>query len=89
MLLGYNEPNMKDQVNCSPQETAKYYKELNDRYPDKIMISPATGHADTEWFDEFYAECKILGCRIDMLATHLYSGSPQERIEKLRKYSKR
>ena len=89
MLLGYNEPNRPDQVNCPPKETARYYKELNERYPDKIMISPATGGADTDWFDEFYEECLIIGCRIDYLATHLYSGSPQERIEQLKAYSER
>ena len=53
------------------------------------MISPATGGADTKWFDEFYKECKELGCRIDYLATHLYKGSPQERIKQLQNYSER
>ena len=53
------------------------------------MVSPATGHVDTEWFDVFWAECQKLGCRIDYLATHLYRGTPDERIEKLKKYSER
>ena len=33
------------------------------RYPDRTLVSPATGHMDTEWFDEFWAECELLGCR--------------------------
>ena len=45
------------------------------------MVSPATGHVDTEWFDVFWAECQKLGCRIDYLATHLYRGTPDERID--------
>ena len=53
------------------------------------MVSPATGSADTVWFDEFWAECKRLGCRIDYLATHLYKGSPDARIKKLKAYSER
>ena len=32
-------------------------------YPDRTLVSPATGHADTEWFDEFWLQCQILGCR--------------------------
>ena len=35
LLLGYNEPNRPDQVNCPPKETARYYKELNERYPER------------------------------------------------------
>ena len=53
-------------------------------------MSPATGHADTEWFDEFWLQCEILGCRynmyiqyvsldtdyrIDYLATHWYKST--------------
>ena len=53
------------------------------------MVSPATGHADTEWFDEFWEECLRLECRIDYLATHLYTGTVDERMDKLHKYSQR
>ena len=89
MLLGINEPNMQDQGLCPARLAAKYFKDLNERYPNKIMISPATAHVDTEWFDEFWDECQKLECRIDYLATHQYSGSPLQRIEELQKYSER
>ena len=41
------------------------------RYPDRILVSPATGHADTEWFDQFWAECELLGCRFDYVTIYL------------------
>ena len=56
------------------------------RYPDRILVSPATGHADTEWFDLFWAECELLGCRFDYLATHFYDARSAEKtiqVEKL------
>ena len=53
------------------------------------MVSPATGHVDTEWFDEFWEECLILECRIDYIATHLYTGTIDERMKKLKDYSQR
>ena len=33
-----------------------------------------SGHADVEWFDEFMQHCDKLDCRIDYIATHLYTG---------------
>ena len=45
---------------------------FQERYPDKTLVAPATGNADTEWFDQFMVECELLGCRFDYLATHRY-----------------
>ena len=53
------------------------------------MVSPATGHVDTEWFDEFWEECLILECRIDYIATHQYKGTIDERMKELKDYSLR
>ena len=52
-------------------------------------MSPATGHMDTEWMDAFMEVCELIGCRIDYLATHQYTGTPQEIMEKLKAYSER
>ena len=46
-------------------------------------MSPATGHADTEWFDQFWAECALLGCRFDFLATHFYDARSAENTIKV------
>ena len=39
-----------------------------------IPIRIISGHADVEWFDEFMQHCDKLDCRIDYIATHLYTG---------------
>ena len=47
------------------------------------------GHADTEWFDPFWAKCQELGCRIDQLAVHMYNGEADLIMDTLEAYSKR
>lgn len=89
VILSFNEPNQPDQANMSPRIAAQEHKKLCDQHPDSIMVSPATGNADTEWFDEFWEECAKIDCRIDYLATHLYKGSVDQRMEKLKAYSQR
>jgi len=88
-FLGFNEPNQADQSDIPPEVAALEYKKLQDMYPDKVMISPATGHADVEWFDEFMQHCTNLDCRIDYIATHLYTGTVDERMQTLKEYSQR
>ena len=89
IFLAYNEPNRPDQANIAPKDCALEYRALMDLYPDKVIVSPATGNADTEWMDEFMAECDKLNCRIDYLATHLYKGTVDERMTILKEYSQR
>ena len=54
---------------------------------NQILVSPsAAGGGDEEWFERFFAECEILGCRIDYLATHDYHGETDlvmNRLEEL------
>ena len=74
-ILGFNEPNQPDHANMSPLEAALAWVEVQEKYPDRELVSPATGHVDTEWFDQFMAECELLGCRFDYLATHWYGNA--------------
>ena len=52
-----------------------------------VFVSPsAAGGGNEEWFERFFAECEILGCRIDYLATHDYHGETEvvmNRLEEL------
>ena len=48
------------------------YELLNTIFKKAYIIS--SGHADVEWFDEFMQHCTNLDCRIDYIATHLYTG---------------
>ena len=49
IVLGFNEPNQEDQSYLSPREAAEAWIDHQNLYPNKTLISPATGHADTEW----------------------------------------
>ena len=44
---------------------------LQRAYPNKKLVSPSPapgGHMDTfQWFDQFFAVCEQLGCRVDYL----------------------
>jgi len=88
-LLGYNEPNQPDQANIPPEKAAQEWIKLEKEHPDKVLIAPATGHADTEWFDAFWDHCQELGCRIDFLATHMYDGDADIVMSTLEEYSRR
>ena len=51
------------------------WMEIQARYEDRELVSPATAGVDTEWMDQFMVECELLGCRFDYLATHWYGNS--------------
>jgi len=83
IILGFNEPNHSDQSDIPPEEAAAAWMELQTLYPDKILVSPAPAGGNTNWFDPFFEECKILGCRIDYLATHDYDGNADHVMNRL------
>ena len=73
-IFGFNEPNHEGQSNLSPQKAAYAWIDLQEKYPEKILVSPSASPPNTEkWFDDFFSICSELGCRIDYLATHSYS----------------
>ena len=89
LVLGYNEPDQKEQSDIPPKVAAQAWKEMQDQYPDKVWVSPATAGIHTDWLDEFMAECEKLNCRVDYMSTHTYRGTPQERMSKLKDFSDR
>ena len=87
-ILGFNEPNHEKQSNLSPEEAAFAWIELQEKYPDKILVSPSAASAQSEdayeWFHEFFDICMELGCRVDYLATHSYSGNVDNVMDALK-----
>jgi len=84
-ILGFNEPNHQEQANLSPQDAAIGWIKLQEKYPDKILISPSAAPGGSssveEWFDEFFEICEELGCRVDYLATHSYTGNAKYDVD--------
>jgi len=89
-VMGYNEPNQADKADLTPAEAAAGWIELQEKYPNKTLVSPACSGINVAWMDEFMQICEELGCRIDYIATHTY---PQDNVEqimtKLKDYSDR
>lgn len=88
-ILGFNEPNFKDQANMTPQQAAdNWYKieDIADEFNLKIVgpaVNYSPGDVDIpgtdnngspfEYLDAFFADCS--GCRVDYIAIHGYMSS--------------
>merc|ERR1712007_330577 len=57
------------------------------RFPDSMLVSPATAGNGVQWFDEFFGNCTELygasGCRISHVAVHDYSCTASSTLEYL------
>ena len=102
-LLGFNEPNFKDQANMTPTQAAAAWPQLQaiaDQYNLKL-VSPAVNYCGNcvsengttynnpfDWLDDFFTAC--VGCRVDYIALHWYGGgnSMMGYINDARKYGK-
>jgi len=83
IILGFNEPNHADQSDISPETAAAAWIEIQEMYPDRLLVSPAPAGGNTNWFDPFFQACEELGCRIDYLATHDYEGKANHVMNRL------
>ncbi len=84
-ILGFNEPNKKEQADMTPEQAAGFWHEIEDRGEGKLLVSPAPAKCKpsnnpnchlsaTDWLDQFFEACD--GCRVDFVALHLYSCNP-------------
>lgn len=82
-LLGFNEPDGKEQANLTVEESLAYWPKLmNLKIP---LGSPACVHADNDWMKEFMAKSEEKGFRIDFICVHWYgSANAQSLIDHLK-----
>lgn len=72
-LLGFNEPDGKEQANLTVEESLGYWPKLmNLKIP---LGSPACIHADNVWMKEFMAKAEEKGYRVDFICVHWYGGA--------------
>jgi len=71
-LLGFNEPDNKDQANMSVDDAIKAWPKLMDA--GVKLGSPACVHADRTWMKQFMAKADSLEYRIDFVTVHWYGG---------------
>lgn len=80
-ILGYNEPNLKDQANMTPKQAAKGWPELVSAAKTLGMklVGPAVNYGTLEgygdpvvWYDEFLSQPGVSIDDIDAIALHCY-----------------
>lgn len=74
-LLGFNEPDLPDQANLTPEQAAEAWHEYLEPYAGKAKLgSPAVCNGDGKvglnWLAKFLEACS--GCTIDFIAIHWY-----------------
>jgi hypothetical protein len=104
-LLPFNEPNFFAQSNLAPAAAAKLWPTIEAVANERGMLigSPAASACGPDlqadcyaaswnpepWFDQFFGNCT--GCKIDFLATHIYTCNITqltEYLDGLKKYNK-
>ena len=100
-LLGFNEPNFRDQANLTAQQAAALWPQLEEiaRRKNLKIVGPAMnycgncvteGQSDPiEYLDEFFAACQ--DCQVDYISIHWYACSGealQWYIDRFKKYGK-
>jgi len=72
-LLGFNEPDGKEQANLTVEESLSYWSKLMAL--NIPLGSPACIHADNEWMKSFMAKAEEKGYRVDFICVHWYGGA--------------
>lgn len=79
-LLGFNEPDGRDQANMTPEVAAVAWRQIEQTYPDRKLTSPQVLHPGN-WLEQWYAAYVARygqPPRIDALAIHTYYGNSAE-----------
>jgi len=79
-LLGFNEPDRKNQSNMSVEKALKVWPILMET--GLRLGSPACVHPDDDWMKAFMAGVKKKGLRVDFVAIHSYGGPNAGELEK-------
>jgi putative glycosyl hydrolase len=84
-IMGFNEPDSPSQSNLSPTEAAILWRQIEQTYPNRKLLSPATcgSPAGLNWLVDFrnaYFATYQTYPRLDGLAVHCYKWSAQDCI---------
>jgi hypothetical protein len=77
-LLGFNEPDKKDQSNLSVERALKAWPLLEAT--GLRLGSPACVHPDTDWMQAFMKRADTRGLRVDFVCVHTYHGPNVEAL---------
>lgn len=83
-LLGFNEPDGKEQANLSVATAIEAWPQLMKT--NRRLGSPACVHADREWMQEFMKQANERKLRVDFVCVHWYGGpNVKSFIDRLKK----
>lgn len=74
-LLGFNEPDIAIQANITPERAARLWRQIEQAYPRKLLVSPAPSGEGRYWLVQMrlaYRELFGTWPRWDALAMHCY-----------------
>jgi hypothetical protein len=97
-ILGFNEPNFKNQSNLTPVQAASKWADIEEIADEfgLTIVGPAVNYSPDapyqspfKWYDEFFAACAE--CRVDHIAVHLYMPAMPDiksNLEQFKKYNR-
>lgn len=74
-LMGFNEPDRRDQADLTPAQAATAWRTVEQRFPGKRLVSPAPSGPGLAWLPQFrdaYRQQYGTWPRLDALAVHCY-----------------
>ncbi len=74
-ILGFNEPDSSSQSNLTPSQAASLWRQIEQKYPSRKLVSPAPSSANPNWlvsFHDAYVAAYGTPPRLDALAVHCY-----------------
>jgi hypothetical protein len=74
-VIGFNEPDQRDQANLTPAEGARLWAQMEAAYPERKLTSPQVVHWNASWLEQWYAAyIAQFGRppRMDAIAIHTY-----------------
>jgi len=77
-LLGFNEPDGRDQANMSVRKALELWPLLEKT--NRRLGSPVTVHADNDWMRSFMKGAEEKGYRVDFICVHWYGHCDPEKL---------
>lgn len=88
-LMGFNEPDLKGQADLTPAQAVPLWSQIEQKYPDRLLVAPGPSHDHPEWIvqfrDAFIAKYGRPP-RFDALSVHCYWGMAQQCIDLTKRY---
>jgi hypothetical protein len=88
-VLGFNEPDSANQSNLTPAQAAILWRQIEQKYPNRKLVSPAPSGANPEWlvsFRDAYIANYGTAPRLDGLAVHCYAWYASQCITHTQKF---